>query len=785
MNSLRHTVLPSIFCALIASAARGGEVSFSRDIRPILSQHCFKCHGQDQQKSNLRLDDQLSVMRAAKSGKPAIVASRPGESELLRRVASDDPDESMPPPKSNISRLSQDDVDKLHQWITAGARYEKHWAYVKPARPPVPQGANPIDYFIGKKLQESHLSPSPQADPFTLCRRLCLDLTGLPPTPEEADAFVQAVDGAPEAYRAFVDKLLASDRFGEKWARGWLDLARYGDSAGYQHDLDMPLWLFRDWVIRALNADMPFDQFTTEQLAGDLLPNATLQQRIATGFSRCGTATLGADQDAEDLRAQFLWDRVSTFGTTWLGTSLECAQCHNHKFDPFTQRDYYGIYAFFNGTADELTFHFGDHYYITGGVLEMPAPPQQIAETRRIGAEIVAEFDRVIPISKKHREETLPPTIRRLLISPAESRTADRIAYLITDELKPEQKLPDDIAPHIERIRALARELERTRPARSLVLQDDAQPRATRVLLRGNTKTPGEASPPATPQALQAANVMPRDRLDLARWVVSPDNPLTARVAVNRWWAELFGQGIVATPEDFGLQGEFPTHQDLLDWLACEFMEHGWSMKHVLGLMVTSRTYQQTSRGAAPIADPQNKLLSRGPRFRLDAETVRDNALAIAGLLHHEIGGKPVPATREEAPKDGPFAHRRSVYLRQQRGAPYATLGAFDAPDRFACTAKRARSNSPLQALTLMNEPVFVEAALALAASVSAAPSGGGDRDRVALLFRRCVTRPPADRELAELLRLLSTARQRDGDEAAWLAVANAVLNLDETITKE
>ena len=552
--------LPHIFLPSLSRAA--DAPGFSRDIRPILSQHCFKCHGPDQQKGKLRLDDRAVATKPAKSGEVAIVPGKPDASELLLRVMSKDDDEVMPPRKEN-KPLTAEQIAKLRAWIAGGAEYQVHWAYVKPLRKllGVPLGvpasagpkrpakagtpSEPIDAFIRTRLEAEGLRPSPEAPRATLMRRVSLDLIGLPPTIEEVDAFVN--DHSPDAYEKVVDRLFASERYGEKWARMWLDLARYGDSAGYQHDMEMPLWLYRDWVIRAFNADMPFDQFTILQMAGDLLTEAQCSKlkvqksdaAIATGFHRCATATLGADNDAAELRAQLIWDRVNTFGTTWLGASLECAQCHNHKFDPFTQREYYSLFAYFNRTADELTHYDNDHYYITGGVLEFPIAPEQRAKVEAVQKEITAEFDALeAKLAGSKREGILPP-IRRLLVTPREQRQPERIAFLFVDELSKGQKISADIEPHVGRIKQLSRDLDRLRPPRSLVLEEDKSPPVTRVLLRGNIKTPGDEVAPGTPVALHALpKDAPPNRLGLAQWVVSRDNPLTARVMVNRWWAE-------------------------------------------------------------------------------------------------------------------------------------------------------------------------------------------------------------------------------------------------------
>lgn len=736
-----------VFAAAMCPTAHGA-VSYARDVRPILSQHCFKCHGTDQQKGGLRLDQSDPAMAKLESGARAIVPGDVNASELLRRITSTDEDEVMP---QKSPRLSDGQTATLREWIASGARYELHWAYVKPLKP---------------ATTPAKLMPPPaneaQAPRATLIRRVSLDLTGLPPAPEEMEAFGR--DKSPRAFEQVVDRLLKSERFGEKWARHWLDLARYGDSAGYQHDMEMPLWLYRDWVIRAFNADMPFDRFVTEQLAGDLLPNATTQQRIATGFNRCATATLGADNDAEELRTQLVWDRVNTVGTTFLGSSLECAQCHNHKFDPFTQRDYYSLFAYFNNTANELTFHPGDHYYITGGVLELPINDRERAALEAVRGAIVNEFAQIE--RKLGDTQSNLPTIRRLLVSPPVARTPERIAYLFLDELDKGQKLPPVIAPHVERIKALAHQLDDARAPRSLVLEETA-PRATHILLRGNVRTPGAEVSPATPAMLPGlAKNAPPNRLGLAQWVASRDNPLTARVTVNRWWAELFGSGLVATPEDFGLQGELPTDQATLDWLACEFMEHGWSMKHLLRQIVLSRAYRAPSGSF--------------PRTRLDAETVRDNALSIAGLLRHRVGGKPVPVS-----EDSPALDTRSIYLRHQRGDPYATFTTFDAPDRFACTAKRPRSNTPLQALALLNDPVFAAAARTLGERVMKELPGASTPDRATRMFRLCLSRAPKPGELEELVKLHDQKLPHGDESGAWFVVANVLLNLDETITKD
>ena len=776
-----------LFGAPYAASAAGPD--FSREVRPILSQHCFKCHGPDKQKGGIRFDQRDSVTRPAKSQTIPIVSGKPDESEMFLRITSTHDDEVMPPREGGNKPLSPVQIEILRAWIAAGAEYRPHWAYVKPVKAPLsivqPQASHPVDAFVRAALAREKLTPSAPASLETLCRRLYLDLIGLPPTPDDVDRFVQsAVRHRQSAIEALVDRLLASPRFGEKWARHWLDLARYGDSAGYQHDDNMPLWLYRDWVIRAFNADMPFDEFTRQQIAGDLMPNATLDQRVATGFHRGATATLGADQNMDELRAQLVWDRVNTVGTTWLATSLECAQCHTHKFDPIPHKDYYQLYAYFNRTVPDLSKEPGSHYFITGGILEMPADEAKQAQVRGLTDEFEAEVARMVSVKVNLGGSGSAP-LRRIFTGPPTYRTPERVYYYLTEELKGSG--PKEIAPHIARLRQLGHELMMVRPPRALVLQEDPSPPVTHILLRGNVRTPGEE---VQPGVLSALHPLPKDappnRLGLARWLTSPENPLTARVVVNRWWMEMFGTGLVNTPEDFGLQGEPPSHPELLDWLAVEFIEGGWSMKHLIKFVVTSATYQQSSNFTPELLarDPQNRHLTRGSRHRLDAELVRDNALAIAGLLQHEIGGPPVAATRADARKaQETFSWRRGIYVRQQRGEPYATFSSFDAPDRFACSAKRARTNTPLQALAVLNEPAYFEAATRLAERTAGA---GGDNDRLAQMFKLCTARAPKPSEQATLLGLFEKTKQDGASEAdAWRLVANVLLNLDETITKE
>lgn len=793
-----------------------GPVDFARDVYPLLQRACFECHGPRQQKSKLRLDTRALALRGGRHG-AAIVPGKADQSELYRRVSAPQGSEEIMPARGKALSASQ--VQLIREWINQGALWVDvkpaggHWAYQTAVRPPVPvvTDANwpqtTLDRFILARLEKEGLQPSPAADRAVLIRRVTLDLTGLPPSPEEVHAFLR--DTSPLAYQSLVDRLLASPQFGERWARPWLDLARYADSHGFQRDDLRPMWAYRDWVIRALNADMPFDRFTLEQVAGDLLPGATLDQKIATGFFRCSPSNVEAGTDPEETRVNQIIDRVNTAGAVWLGTTLECAQCHDHKYDPFTQQDYYGLFAFFNNTATEVD----------------RANPNVPGSIRFLG-----------PFME------LPDSVR------AEEQAR------VNAELKClEQEDPARLKNNRKAI--VERTLKTLRSARTLAMAELPQPRTTKLFLRGDFRTPGQAVEAGTPPVLHAfrKDKGPRTkdevvqccrllqpnawsflsslvlsplslaptRLDLARWFVDRDNPLAARVTVNRWWAELFGRGIVSTVEDFGLRGEPPTNPELLDWLAVEFMDSGWSMKHVLRQIVLSATYRQLSKTTPALLarDDQNSLLARGSRFRMEAEMIRDNALAVAGLLGRKQFGPPI---RPYQPggfwvKVGGDAldyvvspvedrYRRGVYVVWKRGTPYPSFVNFDATARLACTVKRSRSNTPLQALTLLNDPVYVEAALALAKRIVSEQPAGDVDERLRHAVRLCVARAPGPGEVAALRKLYQEQLHASGKDhkateqllenvavpagvsreefAAWYAVATALLNLDETITK-
>jgi hypothetical protein len=805
MKAFLPTLLLLLSCALPAFA-----VDFRRDVRPILASRCYDCHGEQKPKGGLRLTSRSNALQGGKSERPAFTPGQGAQSEMIIRLTSPDHEEQMPP---KGERLKASEIATLKRWIDEGAEWPdnvKHWAYEPPTRPPVPAVAsgNPIDAFVLKRLADEQLTPSPEAAPETIVRRMSLDLTGLPPSPAEVDEFLNAWRAdASGAIGKLADRLLASPQFGVRWARPWLDLARYADSHGFQRDDLHDLWLYRDWVVRALNADMPFDQFTIEQLAGDLLPNATEDQLIATGFNRGTPCNVEAGTEPEETRVNQVLDRVNTLGSVWLGSTIECAQCHNHKFDPFTQRDYYQLFAFFNSTALEADRANPK----TPGSIKFLGPYQEVKDAAKEAARAKLEEERTkIKTEMTAREaelakdaepaggKPLPADLAEIAALPAEKRTKAQTKKL--DEYR--ASLDPAYAALTKQLRKVDQQLGQVKKVQSLVMQELAEPRPSAMFNRGVYTDRGEPVQPGTPAILQsepAPSTAPRTRLDLARWLVSRDNPLVARVVVNRWWAEIFGRGIVGTPEDFGIKGEPPTHPELLDWLAVEFMESGWSMKAVLRRIVTSATYLQSSRITPELLarDDQNKLLARGPRLRLDAETIRDNALAIAGLISLNQGGPPIRPPQPDGLWDkvggekydyvvspGEEKFRRGLYVVLKRGSPYPSFVNFDASARMACTVKRSRSNTPLQALTLLNDPVYVEAARAFAKRIVAEQPEGDVAARLRYAFRLAVAREPKAGELQTLQSLYQSECGAGGDAAAWNAVATTLLNLDETITK-
>ncbi len=735
---LRSCASLGVLSLWLATATAQPQLDFNRDVRPILSDKCFACHGPDgsHRKANLRLD--------VEEGARAAVANGP-KSKLLARITSKDSDEVMPPPATN-KQLSAKEVDTLRRWLEQGAPYEKHWTYAPPRRPEIPKvkdakwGVNPIDSFILAKIEAAGLQPSPDADAATLIRRLTFDLTGLPPTTDEVDTFAREYAANPQAaWGALADRLLAAPRFGERMAMYWLDLVRFADTVGYHGDQEHPIAPYRDYVIKAFNENKPFDRFTIEQLAGDLLPNPTMEQKIATAYNRVlQTTHEGGAQDRE-YRAKYMSDRVRNLGSVWLGATLGCSECHNHKFDPYTQKDFYRFQAFF-ADIEELGAYKGPDATPT------KRPP---------------EMEVAYPLDSKMTARTM-----------------------VTHAIKP---------------------------------------RPIRVLRRGDwLDDGGDLVEPGVPSFLPPLrNGEERaTRLDLAKWLVAPDHPQTSRIFVNRLWYLFFGTGLCRSLEDTGSQGEWPTHPELLDWLASDFVASKWDIKRMVKLVVTSRTYRQSSVINPKSPDSENRLYARQNRFRLPAEMIRDHALAVSGLLVEKLGG---PSARPYQP-DGYYQYlnfpkrvyksdtnenqyRRGLYVHWQRQFLHPMLKAFDAPSREECTVQRPISNTPLQALTLLNDPSLVEAARGLAVRILK-DGGSDDEARVRWVWKRVLSREASDREAAVLRRMVEESRKHyAADEAAakkllsvgmlplpkdanttelaaWTMAARTLLNLNETITR-
>jgi len=835
-----------VLVAFPTAGAADDPIDFNRDIRPILSENCFYCHGQDGNKrqADLRLDDRDAALAAR-----AIVPGDPGASSLLERIHSTDGDVVMPPPSSNRS-LSAEQKALLGRWVAAGAEYRKHWAFEAPARPEPPavnHGGwvrNGIDVFVLAGLESAGMQPSPEADRTTLIRRLSADLVGIPPTPEEVDAFV--ADSAPDAYEKLVDRLLASPHYGERMALPWLDAARYADSNGFQQDGDTWQWMWRDWVVRALNADMPFDRFSTEQLAGDLLPDATVEQRIASGFNRNHLLNGEGGAIAEEQRFNNLFDRVDTTSTTWLGLTLACCQCHDHKYDPLTQVDYYRFLDAFNRLPESgVPQYFSSRIRVAPPLVELPTEEnnariadfekQIAAADTEAGPIVEAAFagwrKGLLASGVPGDAAGLPGGLVERLKKPDGERTAEERQAIDADLRKHfDEKVRNDlvgkVAP-VERAATLRRQLGDYRADQipRVMVMSDERPRETRLLDRGEYLTPkGDPltfAPPAFLPPLPegaAAN-----RLGLAQWLFRPDHPLTARVQVNRMWQHFFGIGLVRTVEDMGVQGEYPLHRPLLDWLALEFRDRGWSQKQVHRLIVTSATYRQASRVRPDdlARDPENRRFGRAARFRMPAPVLRDVALAASGLLDRRIGGRPVYpyqpdqiwealAITNERDFTYPLSQgsdltRRSLYTFWRRTVSPANM--FDAANRQTCRVRTATTCTPLHALTTLNDPTWVEAARVLAAAaMKAAPDPDG---RLTHAFRRVVARVPTDFDLAALRRMHERQRgiyttdteaakalvavgssPKDesldpAEHAALSAVCLAILNLDEALTRE
>jgi len=1000
-----------------AAENASAPVSFVRDIRPILARQCYACHGPDegQRKGKLRLDLKEEAFAEHSGGRPFVSGSI-DDSEVLRRISSDDPEERMPPGGAE-KRLAPEQIDLLRRWVQQGAEWEQHWAFQKPVRSSLPVvkdvswPRNAIDQYVLARLEREGLAPSPEADRATLIRRVCLDLTGLPPTPEMVDRFLN--DSSPLAYERLVDRLLSSPAYGERWARLWLDLARFADTKGYEKDLRRSIWRYRDWVIEAFNRDKPYDQFTIEQLAGDLLPNPTPEQFLATAFHRNTLVNEEGGTDDEEFRIAAVKDRIDTTGQVWMGLTIGCAKCHSHKYDPISHKEYYQAYAFFDQTEDSdkgdesptlpmpgllhreriaaleakaqrlqadleamtpgrvaalepwaslirsrtrwVTLRPEQMAASSGSALKLQAdgsvlveakgPAQEtytlnipMAAASRLGSiQLEALPDRTMPnggvgrargdgnfvltgftaelrgrdghsrplafsgaeadfsqdnypvahalknpdpkhhgwaispqqakphqavfrlaqalpvnegdhlvVVLDHRFEFSYPgfSLGRFRLSAGDDPGAKlgspdpenivAIASLTPDRWTPEQRqaLLRDYVARSPDLKPSRDEIARLKSDREEILQSVRTPilrdlptdrrRVTRIHNRGNFLDPVEPVDAATPASFHPfPNDVPRNRLGLARWLMDPDNPLTARVAVNRHWAQFFGRGLVESQEDFGSQGIPPSHPDLLDWLAVEFREGDWSFKRLCRTIVTSATYRQVSRTTPDrlAKDPEDRLFSRGPRFRMEAEMIRDEALAVSGLLSGNMFGPSVMPYQPEGiwkstysrdnwvTSEGEGRHRRGLYTFIKRTSPYPAMLVFDAPSREACTIRRISTNTPLQALVTLNDDVYVEAAQALARR-STVEVGAKPSDRIARALRLALMRTPQPREVEALVALYQQrlTYYRDhpteaktlateplgplpsgmdaADLAALTSVCNVILNLDEFLTR-
>jgi len=810
--------------------AKEQTVDFLRDVRPILAARCFACHGpdEDNREAGLALHDPALATSTLESGMVAIVPGNVARSELIARVTSLDDDLRMPPADTG-QRLTAAEVSVLERWIRAGAPYAKHWSFVPPRRPSLPAVKdrawcrNPIDVFVLARLEAAGLKPAPEADRYRLLRRLSLDLTGLPPTLRETEAFVH--DVRPEAYQEQVDRLLASPSYGEHWARKWLDLARYADSQGYAQDEPRTIWRYRDWVIEAFNRDLPYDQFTIEQLAGDLLPAPTLDQLLATAFHRNTMTNTEGGTDDEEFRHAAVVDRINTTIQVWMGLTMGCAQCHSHKYDPISHEDYYRVFALFNQTEDNDQPD------------NRPTIPSPTAEQSRRLEELKRQIAAVLAEKDTNEKKTARNDAAEK--DTAEKNAAEKNAA-VKDTAEKNAAVPANaLDSRMKLLRQQLEQLEKQVPSTPILRELPAdRRRENHLFIRGSYLNPGKL---VRPGVLSAFGSLPAgtepNRLAFAHWLLADENPLTARVAVNRHWEQLFGRGLVETSEDFGSQGTPPSHPGLLDWLAIDFRAQGWSMKRLAKRIVMSATYRQSSRSTPKkrAQDSANRLLSRGARFRLTAEQIRDQALAVSGLLSSKrlgpsvhppqpkIGlGAAFGSTLDWEPSQGEDRTRRGIYTMLRRVAPYPSMIALDGANRSVCTIRRIRTNTPVGALVTLDDPVFVEAAQALARKilVSASdptwievrgeqpPGPDSPASMAAYGFRRVLARPPTPPELQRLVGLFKVQRQHyrndtqaatqlatdplgplpagmdAADAAGWTVVANVLLNLDETLTK-
>ena len=885
------------------------DIDFNADIRPILNKKCITCHGGVKRSGGFSLLFRTEALSPNESGHPAIVPGDAAASEMLKRINHSDPEERMPP---ESPPLPQEEIDLLTKWIEQGAKWEDHWAYVKPEPIDVPSvesdwGTNGIDRFVLSQLEDHELQPSAPADKATLLRRVSLDLTGLPPTPEETKAFLQ--DSSPDAYEKQVDRLLSSPHYGERWAAMWMDLARYADSKGYEKDGHRVIWQYRDWLIRAFNDDKPFDEFTIEQLAGDLLPDPTDDQLIATAFHRNTMNNDEGGTDDEEFRVAAVIDRVNTTWDVWQATTMACVQCHSHPYDPIRHEEYYKFFAFLNNTADvdvpsespnlktfteadqaklediknwvikhtasnddklakaekfvrlakitEPKLHPASYDSITQGSLQdgkyLEVSPGGFAripgvslrgkehlfisysagrssgrvEIRQdgVGGKLLGRWDVrknesgwnfqtiSVPLKSATGKHDIFLVFKDPAAAPHDTEEVCKIEWVLFHEPLPGENQPA-YAQKNEQLFHLLNDPEGTVATPVMIERPEEYQRQTNVFERGNWLVAGDPVEPGVPHAWNAmpAGAKP-NRLGMAQWLVSEDNPLTARVTVNRFWAKLFGIGIVETVEDFGTQGFKPSHPELLDWLAQQFMyEHDWSMKKLLKQIVMSSTYQQSSQVTPGLLekDPNNRLLARGPRVRLTAEQVRDQALAVGGLLSDTMHGPSVMPPQPEGvwqavysdmkweTSEGEDSHRRALYTYWRRTSPYPSLISFDAPSREFCVTRRIDTNTPLQALVMMNDTVYVEAARGLAQRMLASEAASPD-EQIKTGYYLALLQDISPDKLAALHTLHEEATtyyqehpeevpkmvgEENADLAAMTIVASAIMNLDEFVTK-
>jgi mono/diheme cytochrome c family protein len=851
-------LLAALFLCLLFVGVAAAQDDFVKNVQPILQKHCIRCHGPANQKAGLRLDTATTALAGNDAGK-VIVPGKSAESRLMKALLGAKDVPTMPPPAR--PRMQPEEIAAIRRWIDAGAVAPKnevvapahvdsdHWSFQPIARPEQPDVndpwvKNPIDRFILARLRDEKLTPSPEADRTTLIRRVSLDLTGLPPTPAEVADFL--ADARPDAYDRLVDRLLASPHYGERWARHWLDLARYGDSHGFTIDGPRSMWPYRDWVIGALNKDLPIDRFIVDQLAGDLLPKAGVADKVATGFHRNTPTNQEGGIDIEMFRVESVIDRVNTTGTVFLGLTVGCCQCHDHKYDPISQREYYRLFAFFNN-CDEPTLSLptaAEKKRIAEHQAKIVALEKELKGVDGTSDEKMFAWHARLEADLEMRNEASAglPRLRELLDKPLR-----QLSRKETDELREYCRQADQVpqalahvgdampggmasiggllthlhlAKYRQSVEAKLAALKKTRidPASTLVMQERKSPRDTFFLVKGDYTRKGNKMSPGTPAVLPPLKNDKPTRLDFANWLVAPENPLTRRVTMNRIWQAYFGLGLVETENDFGTQGAAPSHPELLDWLASEFGERGWSLKAMHKLIVTSATYRQASKVRPELTkvDPRNRLLGRQNRLRLDAEVVRDVALSASGLLNPAIGGPSVfppqpdgvfaftQTQRAWIEAKGPERYRRGMYTYFWRSAPHPALMAFDAPDATTSCTRRNRSNTPLQALTLLNDKGFFEFAQALAVRILR--DSKDDPAAIRLAFRRCLSRDPSAAEQERLETLVSTLEREfaaDAKEAArlapaevpagvtparaatWTLVARTLLNLDEFITRE